>query len=63
MKSSALNKYKPSFLDFFAGSGLVTEALKNYFDIAWANDIDNKKNLYIAQTIPQAFFTINPYRK
>jgi len=34
---------KPSFLDFFAGSGLVTEALKPYFTVAWANDICPKK--------------------
>jgi len=34
---------KPLFLDFFAGSGLVTEALKPYFTVAWANDICAKK--------------------
>jgi len=34
---------RPSFLDFFAGSGLVTEALKPYFTVAWANDICPKK--------------------
>ena len=31
------------FLDFFAGSGLVTEALKSYFTVAWANDVCKKK--------------------
>jgi len=31
------------FLDFFAGSGLVTEAAKDAFDVVWANDIDPKK--------------------
>lgn len=31
------------FLDFFAGSGLVTEALKPFFTAAWANDICGKK--------------------
>lgn len=36
-------KRKPTFLDFFAGSGLVTEALKPYFSNAWANDICEKK--------------------
>ncbi len=34
---------KPSFLDFFAGSGLVTEALSSSFSAAWANDICEKK--------------------
>lgn len=34
---------RPFFLDFFAGSGLVTEALKLYFTAAWANDICPKK--------------------
>lgn len=34
---------KPPFLDFFAGSGLVTEALKPYFTAVWANDICPKK--------------------
>lgn len=31
------------FLDFFAGSGLVTEAVKPYFAPVWANDICRKK--------------------
>lgn len=30
-------------LDFFAGSGLVSEALKKEFDVIWANDICAKK--------------------
>ena len=30
---------KPTAADFFAGSGLVTEALKRWFDVVWANDI------------------------
>ncbi len=34
---------KPSYLEFFAGSGLVAEALKGYFKTAWANDICAKK--------------------
>ena len=33
----------PSFLEFFAGSGLVAEGLKDYFYAAWANDISVKK--------------------
>lgn len=31
------------FLDFFAGSGLVTEALRNEFRAVWANDNSRKK--------------------
>jgi len=34
---------KPTAMDFFAGSGLVTEALKPFFKTVWANDIDEKK--------------------
>jgi DNA (cytosine-5)-methyltransferase 1 len=34
---------KFQFVDFFCGSGLVTEALKPFFRAAWANDIDPKK--------------------
>jgi DNA (cytosine-5)-methyltransferase 1 len=30
-------------IDFFAGSGLVTEALHPYFSVVWANDISVKK--------------------
>jgi len=37
------------FLDFFAGSGLVTEALRGYFTCVWANDICPKKRaVYVA---------------
>ena len=31
------------FLDFFAGSGLVTEALRHDFEAVWANDCSEKK--------------------
>jgi DNA (cytosine-5)-methyltransferase 1 len=34
---------KPTVLDFFAGSGLVSEALRPYFKSIWANDICEKK--------------------
>ncbi|MDR0616770.1 MAG: DNA cytosine methyltransferase [Synergistaceae bacterium] len=30
-------------LDFFAGSGLVTEALSPWFNVVWANDVSAKK--------------------
>lgn len=34
---------KPTSLDFFAGSGLVAEGLKGFFQTVWANDICEKK--------------------
>jgi DNA (cytosine-5)-methyltransferase 1 len=34
---------RPSFLEFFAGSGLVAQGLKDYFRATWANDICEKK--------------------
>jgi DNA (cytosine-5)-methyltransferase 1 len=34
---------KPASLDFFAGSGLVAEGLKDYFQTVWANDNSEKK--------------------
>lgn len=34
---------RPPFLEFFAGSGLVSHALAPYFREAWANDICSKK--------------------
>ena len=34
---------KPAALEFFAGSGLVTEGLSEHFDTIWANDICPKK--------------------
>lgn len=33
----------PGFLEFFAGSGLVAEGLKDFFTPLWANDNDPKK--------------------
>jgi len=33
----------PTCLDFFAGSGLVAEGLKGFFQTVWANDICEKK--------------------
>jgi DNA (cytosine-5)-methyltransferase 1 len=36
-------KVKPAFLEFFAGSGLVSQALTPYFSLSWANDICPKK--------------------
>lgn len=37
------NSPKPAYLEFFAGSGLVAEGLKDFFAAAWANDICKKK--------------------
>jgi DNA (cytosine-5)-methyltransferase 1 len=34
---------RPTCLDFFAGSGLVAEGLKCFFQTVWANDICEKK--------------------
>ena len=36
-------RYKPEFLEFFAGSGLVAQGLSQIFKAAWANDICEKK--------------------
>lgn len=36
-------KAEHSYLEFFAGSGLVAQGLKNSFKPIWANDIDDKK--------------------
>lgn len=54
---------KPTALDFFAGSGLATEALKPFFKIVWANDIDPKKaNVYRANhRTPE--ITVTPLEK
>ncbi len=44
-KLAAMNREetKPACLDFFAGSGLVAEGLKGFFQTVWANDICEKK--------------------
>lgn len=41
--SGVLGHATPSFLEFFAGSGLVAEGLKPYFTAIWANDFCPKK--------------------
>lgn len=46
---SAISK-KPASADFFAGSGLATEGLKDFFDSVWANDICAKKQAVLPQT-------------
>jgi DNA (cytosine-5)-methyltransferase 1 len=37
------NQSKPTFLEFFAGSGLVAEGMAPHFDVVWANDLCQKK--------------------
>ena len=43
---------KPRFLDFFAGSGLVSRALERWFELAWANDVCPKKALVFRANHP-----------
>lgn len=46
----------PEFLEFFAGSGLVSQGLKGIFQPIWANDICQKKaNVYLANHGAQHF--------
>ncbi len=47
---------KPGFLDFFAGSGLVAEALKEFFQTVWANDICEKKARVFCANHDKKFF-------
>jgi DNA (cytosine-5)-methyltransferase 1 len=42
-RSTSEPKPKPKFLDFFAGSGLVTQGMQPHFECIWANDISEKK--------------------
>jgi DNA (cytosine-5)-methyltransferase 1 len=42
-KRSRAQPPRPGCLDFFAGSGLVSQGLKRYFKPEWANDICAKK--------------------
>lgn len=43
-------------LDFFAGSGLVAEALRPFFSIVWANDICEKKAATFLSNHPRKGF-------
>ena len=47
---------QPSFLDFFAGSGLVSEGLKDHFEPIWANDICEKKATVFCSNHPIKIF-------
>lgn len=47
---------KYTFLDFFAGSGLVAEGVKQYFKTMWANDNSHKKaEIYVANHTDENF--------
>ena len=51
-------KAKPLFLEFFAGSGLVSHALAPYFKLAWANDICPKKAEVFKANHPKSPFEL-----
>lgn len=53
-------KNKPPFLDFFAGSGLVSEGLKTCFTPVWANDICKKKAAVFCANHPKEIFRLGP---
>ena len=55
--AAAPSRRRPTFLEFFAGSGLVAEGLRPYFRTAWANDIcDKKAAVYRANHSKSPFF-------
>ncbi|MDH7601924.1 MAG: DNA cytosine methyltransferase [Armatimonadota bacterium] len=53
-------KNKPPFLDFFAGSGLVSEGLKSFFTPVWANDICKKKAAVFCANHSERIFRLGP---
>ncbi|MBU0516282.1 MAG: DNA cytosine methyltransferase [Proteobacteria bacterium] len=53
----------PTFLDFFAGSGLVCEGLKGYFNTVWANDNSKKKAAVFYANHPIELFKLGPIEK
>ena len=59
--SSRFVREEPDFFpvtEFFAGSGLVTEALKDHFSVVWANDIcERKAKVYQANHGLTSFLT------
>lgn len=58
MKPNKKNKAspKPTCLDFFAGSGLVAEGLKDFFQTIWANDVCKKKAKVFCANHPEVKF-------
>lgn len=49
---------KPKCVDFFAGSGLVAEAMKKSFETVWANDICRKKQDVFTANHSSEIFTL-----
>lgn len=49
---------KPFFLEFFAGSGLVSYALDPFFNLSWANDICTKKGEVFTTNHPGKVFEL-----
>jgi len=47
---------RPAALDFFAGSGLVTEALRRCFDVVWSNDVCPRKAAVYCANHPEHRF-------
>ncbi|MDH4226434.1 MAG: DNA (cytosine-5-)-methyltransferase [Deltaproteobacteria bacterium] len=54
---------KPACLDFFAGSGLVAEGLKDFFQTVWANDICKKKAKVFCANHDEKIFNLGPIEK
>ncbi len=61
--SDMREKIKPTLIDFFAGAGLVTEALKSYFTPVWANDICEKKASVYCANHSRRIFCLAPIQK
>jgi DNA (cytosine-5)-methyltransferase 1 len=56
MKMKTQRQTERTVLDFFAGSGLVTEGLKPYFKTIWANDVcPRKRDVYLANHAGEYF--------
>lgn len=51
---------RPAFLEFFAGSGLVAEGLREYFRPVWANDISEKKAAVYVANHGNEYFQLAP---
>jgi len=51
---------KPTCLDFFAGSGLVAEGLKEFFQTIWANDVCEKKAKVFCANHDKEVFHLGP---
>lgn len=54
---------KRSFLDFFCGAGLVTEALRPFFRAVWANDICQRKAEVYTANHGERHFIPGPIQK